>query len=244
MVRASVAMAVYNGEQYIREQIDSILNMMSEDDEIVISYDESTDETLSIIREYEKADSRIHVVYDDGHSVETNFNNAVANCRGKYIFYADQDDIWINDKINKMVAFFEEHKECVVLIADGYYTDNNMKILDEMFKKDKTTANPLRNYVKGTYLGCQMAFDRDIVKKVFPVRINPNLSHDLWTGIFGSFYGKVMLMDDKLIMHRLHEHNYSNTSKRALPGIIKDRFYFAKELICRYVKNKKEFGKQ
>ena len=70
-------MAVYNGEKYIEEQIDSILDMMEENDELIISYDKSQDRTLDIIKAYEAKDKRVKVVYDDGRSVESNFNNAV-----------------------------------------------------------------------------------------------------------------------------------------------------------------------
>jgi len=240
MVRASVAMAVYNGEKYINDQIDSILDMMSQEDELVISYDESSDSTLSIIQSYADKDARVRVVYDNGKSVESNFNNAVAHCQGKYIFFADQDDVWINDKINRMVSFFENNTKCVVLIADGYLTDSNLNISGELFRVCKTTTNPLRNYIKGTYLACQMAFDSKIKELVFPVRLDPNLSHDLWTGIFGSLYGEVNLLEEKLILHRMHDSNYSNTSKRKIIGIIKDRLWFAKEIVHRYFSNKKD----
>ena len=68
--RASVAMTVYNGEKYIEEQIDSILDMMEENDELIISYDKSQDRTLDIIKAYEAKDKTEKVVYDDGRSVE------------------------------------------------------------------------------------------------------------------------------------------------------------------------------
>ena len=209
-IRASVAMAVYNGEKYIKEQIDSILGMMSKDDELIISYDESTDHTLEIITDYARKDPRIKIVYDDGHSVESNFNCAVNNSRGRYIFLADQDDIWINNKIDEMIMYFDENPECVVLICDGY---------------------PLRNFIKGSYLGCQMAFKSSIKKNVWPVSTNPPLPHDLWLGVKGAKYGKIALIDKKLIKHRLHEENYSNTSKMKLINVIKNRYLFLKKLL-------------
>lgn len=233
LVRASVAMAVYNGEKYIKDQIDSIIELMMPDDELVISYEESTDSTLSIIHEYTSKDSRIRLTFDKGHSVEENFNNAVANCTGEYIFLSDQDDVWINDKINIMVKYFEEHPRCVVLISDGYNTDQNLINREEMFKCNHTTPNPIRNFVQGTYLGCQMAFRNNIADKVWPVCTNPPLPHDLWLGVCGARYGDVCLIEKKLIKHRLHNDNYSNTSKMSIGGVIKNRMLFVKELIKR-----------
>ena len=99
-IRASIAMAVYNGENFLREQIDSILALMSEQDELIISYDKSTDNTWNIIVERSRADSRIKVVMNKNKAgVISNFNNCIACCNGEYIFLADQDDIWINNKI-------------------------------------------------------------------------------------------------------------------------------------------------
>lgn len=229
--RASVAMAVYNGEKYIEEQIDSILDMMEENDELIISYDKSQDRTLDIIKAYEAKDKRVKVVYDDGRSVESNFNNAVKNCIGKYIFLADQDDVWINDKINVMVDYFEMHPECIVLVANGYLTNSRLENCGEIFQEYSTSDNPFRNFIKGTYLGCQMAFCSTIKNRVWPVNVNPPLAHDLWLGVKGAKYGKVELLDRMLIKHRLHEENFSNTSKMKLIDVIKNRMFFLTKLL-------------
>lgn len=233
MIRASVAMAVYNGEKYLKEQVDSILLMMNVDDELIVSYEESSDNSLNILKQYEKQDARVHVFYDNGHSVEKNFNNAVMHCSGKYIFLADQDDVWINSKINVMTDYFELHPDCVVLIGNGYLSDESLNEIGTIFDAFHTTPNPLRNYIKGSYLGCQMAFRSSIKDKVWPVRVSPPVPHDLWLGIQGSRYGNVELLDEKLIKHRLHNNNYSNTSKLSFWNVIKNRLLILSELMKR-----------
>lgn len=232
-VRVSVAMAVWNGEEYINEQIDSILDMMESCDELIISYEECVDRTLDIIKEYEAKDKRVKLVFDRGHSVEENFNNAVANCQGKFIFLADQDDVWIDNKINKMVEIFESNPQIKIVIGDGYVSDSKLRIIGGLFETYHISKNPLRNFVKGTYLGCQMAFSSDIKEKVWPVRTDPPIPHDLWLGVQGSKYGKMKLLFEKLIIHRVHDRNYSNTSKMSLSGVIKNRLLFLLELIKR-----------
>lgn len=231
--RVSVAMAVWNGEKYIRSQIDSILEMLDEKDEIVISYEKSDDTTLDIIQEYARAHQNIKIVYDKGSSVEENFNNAVKHCSGKYIFLADQDDIWIENKIDKMVSLFESDNDIKVIICDGFISDETLNIKGSLFEELSTTANPLRNFIKGTYLGCQMAFSSDIKNKIWPVKVNPPLPHDLWLGVKGAQYGKVVLLPEKLIIHRIHAANYSNTSKMSMWGVIKNRLIFINEIIKR-----------
>ena len=182
---------------------------------------------------YEKKDSRVRIVYDEGHSVESNFNNAVANCSGKYIFLADQDDVWISDKINVMVDYFEKHSDVKVVISNGDIVDEKLQFVGNLFEQYKISAKPIINFIKGTYLGCQMAFDSDITSKVWPVRVSPPLPHDLWLGVQGARYGKIGLVDKKLILHRIHEDNYSNTSKMNLMGVIKNRLLFLMELMRR-----------
>ena len=238
-VRASVAMAVYNGQKYIKEQINSILSMMEQADELVISYDKSADSTLQIIKEYESLDCRVHIVFDDGHSVESNFNNAVRCCRGKYIFLSDQDDVWINDKINLIIQLFLDNPKAVVVIGDGYITDDSLNVKGSLFRDYHISSSGIRNFIKGTYLGCQMAFRGEIKDKVWPVRTEPPLPHDLWLGVLGSHYGEVILCHEKTIKHRIHDDNYSNTSKMSVLGVIKNRLLFAKELSNRLKDTKK-----
>ena len=94
----SVCMAIYNGEKYIKEQIDSILMQLSNEDELVISDDSSNDRTLDIIAEYN--DRRIKVLHHIpaiGNSfvkAKANFENALSVAKGDYIFLSDQDDVW------------------------------------------------------------------------------------------------------------------------------------------------------
>ncbi|MDE5758415.1 MAG: glycosyltransferase, partial [Allobaculum sp.] len=90
----SVCIATYNGERYIETQIRSILDQLNEDDEIIISDDSSTDRTLDIIRSLN--DSRIKLFAGNKfHSRTFNFENALKQATGDFIFLSDQDDIWL-----------------------------------------------------------------------------------------------------------------------------------------------------
>lgn len=232
-IRASVAMTAYNGGTYINEQIDSIINMMGSQDELIISYDISADDTLGIIENYAKQDSRIHIIQNPRSGVESNFNNAVMHCKGKYIFLSDQDDVWINDKINRMIDYFEKNHDCVVLICDGYETTDELERVCGLFQSMRTSTNPLRNFIKGTYLGCQMAFRSSIRDKIWPVQEKPPIPHDLWLGIKGASYGGVKLLHNKLILHREHEDNFTLSSKMSIKGVLNNRFQLLKALLIK-----------
>ena len=102
----SVALAAYNGEKYIKEQLSSILEQLSEDDEIVVSLDPSTDGTKEAILSLN--DSRIKIVDGEGKGLIKNFENAIKNCKNDLIFLCDQDDIWLPDKVERVKREFSK----------------------------------------------------------------------------------------------------------------------------------------
>ncbi len=237
--RASVAMAVYNGEQYIREQIDSILTQMGTQDELVISYDRSTDQTLQIIEAYAARDSRVRVVRNPGPGgVQNNFTNAVMNCWGQYIFLADQDDVWIGDKINAVVATFEKTGADLV-VHNGYMADVQMQPLPgTIFDRYGRYDNPIRNIIKCSYWGCCMAFQAQLREIVCPFPAENRVGHDWWLGILAGFYGKIVRMEECLILHRLHGENQTAEKRRALGIVVKHRLTLVKLLLRHAVKRK------
>ena len=113
--RVSVAMAAYNGLPYIREQVISILKNLTAEDELVISDDGSTDKTPEFLAELAKEDARVRVVQGPGSGIKKNFENALKHCLGNYIFLADQDDIWADDKVEKMMCVFETKDVSLVM---------------------------------------------------------------------------------------------------------------------------------
>lgn len=231
-VRASVAMAVYNGERFIREQIDSILERMGLEDELVISYDPSKDATRFIVDGYSAADSRVRVVeHDKPSGAQANFTNAVMNCRGKYIFLADQDDIWIGDKINIIVDAFEKTGADLV-VHDGYMTDGELNPYPHtIFERFGTYNSPIRNIIKCTYWGCCMAFRSEVRSYACPFPTEGKVGHDLWLGVLVGFCGKIVRVDQCLMKHRLHGDNVSTDKRRSLPVIIKHRVVMIKLLL-------------
>lgn len=230
--RISVAMATYNGEKYIKEQIDSILLNLQTNDEIIISDDGSTDDTVEIINNYN--DKRIKIYDGPKNGLIKNFENAIKNCKGKYIFLSDQDDIWEKDKVKTVINVFEV-KKCSVVIHDCVVVDeNNSKILNNSFYSiRKSKKGFLKNVIKNSYIGCCMAFESDLIKNIVPIPTNIAM-HDQWIGLLGEINGNgSVFIEEKLIHYRRHENNVSNMKHGTLKKMIKCRIAMLKEIFKR-----------
>lgn len=228
----SVCMATYNGEKYLKEQIDSILVQLAPQDELIISDDGSTDKTLEIIKSYK--DNRITLLEGNSfHSPILNFENALKQSKGSYIFLSDQDDIWYEDKVKTVMPLLERY-DCVVSDATVIAADRTL-IADSFFRLNHSGPGLLRNIIKNGYLGCCMAFNRMILEKALPIP-NSIPMHDTWIGLVSEKYGKPLFLKEALIYYRRHGANASSTterSKRSLKSKIADRFIFMKNIIAR-----------
>ena len=236
-IRVSVAMATYNGEKYIKEQINSILINLEKNDELIISDDGSKDNTRNIIQNIQMIDSRVKLFDGPKKGVKQNFANAIEKCNGKYIFLADQDDVWVDDKVKKVLKVFEEKGVTLVI--------HNCEIVNEKLEKTDKTFFEFRNSGKGiikniwknTYIGCCMAFKSEIKDKILPIP-NDIEMHDQWIGIINERYGKSYFLDECLIKYRRHGNNVSKMKHYGVGRMIRNRVYFIKRYRERIVLKK------
>ena len=236
-IRVSVAMAAYNGEKYLKEQLDSILKNLNEDDEIIVCDDGSTDKTLEILKKYAAKDSRIKVYKNSKLGVKKNFEKAIEYARGNYIFLADQDDIWEANKVDKVLKAFNDNG-CSLVIHDAVVVNENLKrINNSFFSLRKSKSGILKNLYKNSYIGCCMAFKSAIKKYILPIPNNIEM-HDQWIGILNEKYGKSFFLPEKLIKYRRHNANTSSMKHYKISKMIRNRAIFLKEMIrrIRYVK--------
>jgi len=227
----SVAMATYNGEKYIREQLESILKQLNEDDEIIISDDGSTDNTINIIKSFE--DKRIKIFDGPRNGVKQNFANAIYNCTGKYIFLSDQDDIWCDNKVNIVLKNFEKEK-CMCIVHDCIVFDssNDDVIYDSFYKYRNSGSGIIKNIWKNTYIGCCMTIDARMKNTILPIP-NDIEMHDQWIGLLCEKEGKSLFINDKLINYRRHNDNVTNMKHYSVWRMIKNRVRIMIKLIRR-----------
>lgn len=206
----SVCVATYNGEKFIREQIDSILCQLSSDDEIIVSDDGSTDGTIVIINCI--GDKRIRIIEGPRkHSPTFNFENALKEAKGDYIFLADQDDVWKTNKVEVCIKWLQKY-DCVV--SDAEVTDSNLNPLyPSLYAIMQVRQGHIYNTVwKNGYTGCCMAFRRNILEASLPFPKDIPM-HDIWIGNVAAYKYNVKFIPDKLILFRRHKETISCNGK-------------------------------
>lgn len=230
--KISVAMASYNGEKYIKDQVDSILKQLNVNDELVISDDGSTDRTVDIISSYK--DRRIKILKGPKKGVKQNFANAINHCSGKYIFLSDQDDVWMDNKVEKVLDVFQSDSEIMNVVHDCLVIDSNLNIIeDSFFKLRNSKRGILKNIWKNSYIGCCMAFNSSIKDKILPIP-NDIEMHDQWIGIKAELNGKSVFIKEKLIKYRRHDANVSNLNEHySINKMLKNRFVLIFEVMKR-----------
>lgn len=234
MKHISVAMVSYQGEKYIEEQLDSILSVLGIEDEVIISDDGSTDSTREILARYEKQDPRVHMIDGPKAGVKANVENALRACKGDYIFLADQDDIWMPEKVERVMEAFERDGAGLV-VHDAIVTDGRCQevILDSFYSLKGSGAGVLKNIWRNTYIGCCMAFKRELLEEVLPI---PNYieMHDQWIGVINDqLKCGTVFIPDKLIKYRRHGNNASGMSHYGITRMIKNRICFVWALLTR-----------
>ncbi|MCH4282006.1 MAG: glycosyltransferase family 2 protein [Solobacterium sp.] len=210
MTRVSVAMAVYNGGKYLNEQMGSIINQLTDEDEFVVSDNMSTDDSRDIILSYSKTYPNIIITECNEQGILANFENAVNHCSGDYIFLADQDDVWNANKIQRILQEFKDTKADLVL-HDCTYVDENLVSLNKtLFSDRKAEPGVQRNLWKNAYQGCCMAFKKELIPLICPIPRNIAM-HDQWIGLLAEETGTVAFLPEQLIQYR--KHRGSNSSK-------------------------------
>lgn len=226
-VRISVALVAFNGARFLREQLSSILMQLGETDEVVVSDDGSTDGTLAILEEYRAHDPRIRLLQGPGRGVKKNVEHALSHCRGEYIFLADQDDIWLPGKVQKVCGIFEEKQAGLVIHDASVFVEGAEKADPASFFAFRgSRAGVRKNMMKNSYIGCCMAFRARLLTRALPIPDRIEM-HDQWIGVLNDFYYKdSYFCQEPLILYRRHGDNASAMTRYGIGKMIRNRVVF------------------
>lgn len=231
--KISVCMATYNGERFIREQLDSILKQLDAGDELVVSDDSSTDGTVEILKEYQEKDSRIRLF--PGQKFRDpiqNFQSALCHATGEWIYLADQDDVWLENKILEINKELESYD---LILHDSILTNEKLETLHpSFFRYFGSGKGILKNLIRSSYYGSCMAFRRRILDAALPFPLTKEIGHDLWLGWVAEIIGKVKLVEKPFLLYRRHTATFTprgmGGSQRNLFQIAKGRLVMVHEL--------------
>jgi glycosyltransferase involved in cell wall biosynthesis len=199
-------MAVYNGSQYIYEQVASILPQLGGEDEIVAVDDASQDASVAILEGFH--DRRIRIFRQtENHGVRRTFERALREASGEIIFLADQDDIWHADKVATIMRAFAADLRTTLVLSNGELIDSNGMPLSQQLKDSgRFLPGVLPNLIKNQYQGSTMAFRREVLEAALPFPDGIPM-HDSWIGFVNTVIGRTAYLPESLLFYRRHESN-------------------------------------
>ncbi|TGL99241.1 glycosyltransferase family 2 protein [Leptospira jelokensis] len=201
--KVTVCIATYNGEKFLKDQLDSILKQLTRADEVIISDDSSTDNTIQILRYFAKKDNRIKLFLEQGfRDPILNFQNALIHATGDYIYLSDQDDVWLDGKIEKINSCLKQHD---LVIHDSIVTDESLnQMYPSFFKYFGSKKGILKNIIKSSYYGSCMAFRKQLLTEALPFPKTKEIGHDLWLGLVAELTGSVLFLKEPYLLYRRH----------------------------------------
>ena len=216
-MKVSVALCTYNGEQFLREQLDSILNQTLAIDEIIICDDKSTDATISILKEYKEKYPTVFFIYENENTLRSvkNFEQAISLCTGDIIFLSDQDDIWVDIKVEKYCTFFNENPSIQVLASNGYCINEKSETsekyslwdIPEFLKEQNIKIDYFKTitHLSNIATGATMALRKSFLPQILPFPSIKDLHHDEWIAMIASSKNAFELLNEKYFYYRIHE---------------------------------------
>ena len=259
----SILLAAYNGEQYIKAQIESILHQTVQDFVLYVNDDCSEDRTWEILKDYaEKYPGKIVVTRNEKNSgsSKTNFLNMMLEHRDDYLMLCDQDDVWLPEKIGKTLRVMrkleKKHGKDMPLLAytDLKVTDKDLNVLtDSMMKRvaaDFNRTSLKDQLVQNTVTGCTAMYNRALAEKFIDLP-GFTVMHDWWMMLTASALGRAVYLPEATILYRQHGDNSVGTRNMRSLGFLA-RFMLRGDLIHKaldetYIQAEalyKEFGTQ
>jgi len=241
MNKVSVCMATYNGRAFAEAQLASILRQLRKDDELIVVDDNSKDDTLRVIDAI--GDARIKVFINKTNlGVVKAFERAIREASGDIIFLSDQDDLWLENKTEKVLGLFMADPELTLVLSDAQIIDSEGAIVSSSFftHRGGFRAGVLRNALRNGYLGCSMAFRRKMLEYFMP--IPPDIPmHDMWIGIVNDIFGKTAFIDEPLIQYRRHGNNATSPHHAGLRRMLCWRASLLKNIALLLWRNKSKW---
>lgn len=220
MPKITILLSTYNGEEYLKEQLDSLFIQTYKNIEIIVRDDASSDKTLEILKYYDIKLLSSDVNLGIKKSFETLLRYACENSDAEYFMFCDQDDVWNNDKIEKTLEEMQELEKLygnnipLLVHTDLEVVDENLKIISSSMWKYEYILPQYNTFnrllIQNTITGCTMMINRELAKKSLDIP-EEAIMHDWWIGLIASCFGKISYLEESTIKYRQHGKNTIGT---------------------------------
>lgn len=224
----TVLLSTYNGQKYLKEQLDSLLGQLDVDVTILVRDDGSTDNTRKILAEYEHKFDKVNIWLDANCGAEESFNKlcryAVEHCNSDYYAFCDQDDVWDRDKLLvalKHLSVFDESKPNLYF-SNLRVVDEKLNYMRNLFEPDEVFVNREKTLVQIFTYGCTCVFNRKALEDYCFIKHN-TIYHDNWIYAICSYMGNVYYDPIGHIKYRQHQSNLSGVKTSGF-SLLKQRF--------------------
>lgn len=217
-MKISVALCTYNGEKYIRQQLESIFLQTMSVTEIVVMDDCSSDSTLQIIHELDRQNPGVLRVFKNDQNVGfvKNFEKALRECSGDYIFFSDQDDVWHSNKVERVISFLDASGMWGVFTNGELIDGDGIKLRKTLFESldvekylSQKVVEPdlftMLSFNSNFVTGATLAVTKEAKQVILPFRTSKNIYHDHFIALKLSAMGMFACLNECLISYRIHQ---------------------------------------
>jgi len=226
-MKISVIMAVFNGSKWLNTQLESIVNNSIKPDQIVFVDDASSDNSVEILKDFKNKYENINIIIEEninniGYSLA--FRKAALLADNEVVFFCDQDDEWLPNKIETCISVFKNNPEVGLVYSDGFITDSDLNITSETIFSTRNKAhldigkkrNPFEVLANPDIKGCSICVKKDIVQLAYQ-NINPETFNywgfDHWIALNAYLFSKISVIKQPLFKYRIHQNNTSGNIK-------------------------------
>lgn len=233
--RISVVLASYNGSRYIEEQIRSLLEQLGQEDEIVVSDDASTDETVAVVSAI--ADHRVSLLRATRQvGYQKNFERAIRAARGRFVLFSDQDDHCLPLRVPASLDALERNS---FVCGDATVVNDSMQVLHQSYFTYRRARNfkPLEILLKPPVIGATMACRREFLLSALP--FPAAVPHDQWLSLLAALRGELAVVHHPFILYRRHDSAASLTGvthrRRSIASITAERVKLLAALVRHWI---------
>jgi len=208
--KVSVAVATYNGSEFLREQLNSLVDQTLIPGEVVIADDGSIDDSVEVVEAFARtAPFAVKVLRAERNSgYVRNFNKALSFCGGDVVFLCDQDDVWLPRKIERMLEVLAEHPDAVLAIHDLEFCREDLSPIGQTkIERIQSGQDVQRDYVTGM----ATAIKGDFLRLCLPIPDLPELTHDRWLHECALAVDGKIIVNEVLALYRRHATNVAAT---------------------------------